>query len=104
MTTPAPLDQKVRQLDNDVQALYELIYQIATTQKRHTNRLNEITQDVAALGTRLDSIETQVEALTSEVGSLTSEVGSVKTEVGSVRTEVASHTRKLDRILELLEG
>jgi hypothetical protein len=42
MSTP-DLTRKVRQLDNDVQAVYEMLAGIAATQQRQANRLEELT-------------------------------------------------------------
>lgn len=42
MTMPVEIERKVRQLDNDVQSIYETLAQIAATQRRQGNRLMEI--------------------------------------------------------------
>ena len=42
MSTP-DLTRKVRQLDNDVQAVYEMLATISATQQRQANRLEELT-------------------------------------------------------------
>ena len=75
MTTPPEIARKVRQLDNDVQAIYEMIATVEATQRRHGNRLEEIT-------------------------ATQSEHGRILTEHSAV---LADHTAKLDRIVELLE-
>ena len=41
VSTP-DLTRKVRQLDNDVQAVYEMLASIAATQQRQANRLEEL--------------------------------------------------------------
>lgn len=74
MTTPADLTRKVRQLDNDVQSIYEMLTRIDATQQRHSHRLDEVAG-------RLDEV----------VGRL-DESASVQADQGS----------KLDRIIELL--
>lgn len=56
MTSPE-LGQKVRQLDNDVQAIYEMISTIQSTQMRHTNRFAEIGADIGELKTKVDGLE-----------------------------------------------
>ncbi|NLG21556.1 MAG: hypothetical protein GX555_09045, partial [Actinomycetales bacterium] len=48
MTSPG-IEQKVRQLDNDVHAIYDMLGKISTTQDQHTTRLAEITEDIAAI-------------------------------------------------------
>jgi hypothetical protein len=56
MASPAEIERKVRQLDNDVQSIYELLATIDATQKRQGNRLNEIAVTQAEHGEKLDAI------------------------------------------------
>jgi hypothetical protein len=56
MASPAEIERKVRQLDNDVQSIYELLATIDATQKRQGNRLNEIATSQAEHGEKLDTI------------------------------------------------
>jgi hypothetical protein len=56
MATPAEIERKVRQLDNDVQAIYEMLATIEATQKRQGNRLTEIATAQAEHGAKLDAI------------------------------------------------
>ena len=46
----------MRQLDNDVQSIYEMLATIEATQKRQGNRLNEIATAQAEHGEKLDAI------------------------------------------------
>jgi division protein CdvB (Snf7/Vps24/ESCRT-III family) len=45
--------RKIRQLDNDVQSMYEMLAGIAGTQARHGNRLDEIDSRLGEMDTRL---------------------------------------------------
>ncbi|MBB5958429.1 hypothetical protein FHS29_005037 [Saccharothrix tamanrassetensis] len=56
MASPAELERKVRQLDNDVQSIYEMLATIEATQKRQGNRLAEIATAQAEHGAKLDAI------------------------------------------------
>jgi hypothetical protein len=56
MATPAEIERKVRQLDNDVQSIYELLATIDATQKRQGNRLTEIATTQVEHGEKLDAI------------------------------------------------
>ncbi|MDQ3307327.1 MAG: hypothetical protein M3499_03065 [Actinomycetota bacterium] len=49
------IDRKVRQLDNDVQSIYELLATIQGTQERHGNRLRELAEMVAGHDARFDA-------------------------------------------------
>ncbi len=82
MSSPA-LERKVRQLDNDVQSIYEMLSTISGTQLRQGNRLEEIDQ-------RLESVESKVDALGGKVDVLAGRVDAVD--------------GKLDSALELLRG
>ena len=56
--TPAQLERKVRQVDNDVQSILGLLQEIKTTQIRHGNRLDELGQDFDRVNERLDGHST----------------------------------------------
>ncbi|ONI92649.1 hypothetical protein ALI22I_02575 [Saccharothrix sp. ALI-22-I] len=56
MASPAEVERKVRQLDNDVQSIYEMLATIEATQKRQGNRLAEIAGAQAEHGAKLDTI------------------------------------------------
>jgi hypothetical protein len=62
MTTPSDLGRKVRQLDNDVQAIYEMLARIEATQARQGNRLAEAAATQAEHGAKLDRIVELLEA------------------------------------------
>ena len=83
------MDRKVRQLDNDVQSIYELLAAIQGTQLRQINRLDE-----------LDAGLTEVK---TELGTVRTDLGTVKTDVGSLRGELGELSIKVDRILGHLE-
>jgi hypothetical protein len=63
MTGPVEIERKVRQLDNDVQAIYEMLSTIEATQKRQGNRLNEIAATQTEHGEKLDSHGEKLDAI-----------------------------------------
>lgn len=65
--TAIDLERKVRQHDNDISAVYTMIADIQNTQRRHTNRFDELTEDVCALEKRMSSLEGKVDSLTGKV-------------------------------------
>ncbi len=81
--SPVELERKVRQLDNDVQSIYELLNSISSTQQRHTNRLGELAVKVDTIEGRINALDTKVDALDTKVDSV---------------------DEKLDAVLELLRG
>lgn len=56
MTGPVEIERKVRQLDNDVQSIYEMLAAIEATQRRQGNRLKEIAASQSDHGQKLDAI------------------------------------------------
>ncbi len=109
--TPAEVERKVRQLDNDVQSIYELLMAIQSTQTRHTNRLHELGEDVGSLGAKLDALDTKVDSLDDRVESLDTKVGALDTKVdvldvkvGSLDTKVDSLGTQMSEVLELLRA
>jgi uncharacterized protein YoxC len=82
MTTPPDVVRKVRQLDNDVQSIYEMLARIEATQNRHGNRLAEVATAV------------------SEVTTAVSEVAAAVSDLDGKATETDG---KLNRIIQLLE-
>ncbi len=60
---PLNLERKVRQLDNDVQSIYELLSAIQGVQLRQTNRLDEIDRSIEATAVRLDGIDARLDGI-----------------------------------------
>ena len=68
--SPAEMQRRVRQLDNDVASIYELVHAIHLTQGRHTSRLEELGADMDDLGARVDGLGSRVDGLGSRMGGL----------------------------------
>ncbi|MEQ7127178.1 hypothetical protein ABN034_21895 [Actinopolymorpha sp. B11F2] len=98
---PPDVQRKVRQLDNDVQSIYELLVTIQVTQQRQGNRLDELASDMGALRSDVGLLKSEVGALKSDVGLLKSDVGLLKSDVARLQAE---HGAKLDAILDLLRN
>lgn len=81
MSTPN-LDRRVRRLENDVQAIYEMLATITATQQRQGNRLDEI-------DTKLDNL--------AEVQQRQS------AQLDSQATQLDGQANQLARIIELLD-
>ncbi|MDQ2790129.1 MAG: hypothetical protein DLM60_12620 [Pseudonocardiales bacterium] len=90
MTTPAEIERKVRQLDNDVQSIYEMLAEIAATQRRQGNRLMEIASKL----TEMDDTLTGTDGKVSEMDA----------KVTGTDDKVTEMDGKLDTILGLLRG
>ena len=62
MSSPE-MQHEVRQLDDDVQAIYVMLSDIQGTQTRHSNRLQELAELMIGQGSRLDSIDAKLETV-----------------------------------------
>ena len=89
-TSPTSLERKVRQLDNDVQSIYEMLSAIQGTQLRHGNRLDELDE-------KLTSLEAKVDGVDTKVGGLEAKVDRVDTKADGLRSD-------LQTVLELLRA
>lgn len=56
-TSPESTERKIRQLDNDVQSIYEMLAGIEGTQRRHGNRLDEIDGSLRQMDGRLGQVD-----------------------------------------------
>ena len=129
--TAASEDRKIRQLDNDVLAIYEKLAAITSTQGQHSGhldalgiQLNRLTAIVERQGNRLDELAATQDGHTAQLNRLTAVVerqGNRLDELAGTHEEhtatlgehtatlaehtatLAEHGTKLDRILEILE-
>jgi hypothetical protein len=60
---PLDLPRKVRQLDNDVQSIYEMLAKIGATQQRQGNRLEEIGGTIEEVVTRQEEHGEKLDAI-----------------------------------------
>jgi hypothetical protein len=97
MTIPADLERKVRRLDNDVQAIYEMLAGISATQQRHGNRLNELDGRLTDLDGRLVAVDGRLVAVDGRLVAMDGRL----TDLDGRLTAVDG---KLDIIVELLRG
>jgi len=105
---PTDLDRKVNQLDNDVQAIYELLSGIEGTLKRHGNRLMEIS---AELGTRFGEVDQRLTAMDQRFDGVDQRFDGVERRLDTmdqrfdgVEQRLDGMDHKLDRVLALLGG
>jgi peptidoglycan hydrolase CwlO-like protein len=111
MTNPIEMQRKVRQLDNDVQSIYEMLVSIEGTQVRHLNRLNEIEARADGIDVKVDGIEAtqkqhgeRLGAIESKVDSLDAKVTGLDTKVTGLDTKVTGLDTKMDSVLDLLRN
>jgi len=102
MSLEGDVQRKIRQLDNDVQSIYELLHGISATQTRHSNRFEELQAKLDASGQEL---ETRVDAVRQELRltrrELETKLDGVRQELGATRQELEA---KLDTVIGLVGG
>src|SRR6266540_496700 len=96
MTSPG-IERKVRQLDHDVQAIYEMLAGISATQQRHGSRMNEIEDRLISVDERVDGRLSGVEGWLGHVedrlGQLDGHVGRVDQIDGKLETVIGLLSR-----------
>lgn len=100
--TPAEVERKVRQLDNDMQAVYQMLSAIQGTQSRHTNRLHELGEALGDVGTQITSFDQKVTSLDQKATGLGESVTGLDGTAKVLDAKVTGLDQKLDTVLELL--
>ena len=95
--TATGLERKVRQLDNDVSEIYTMIFDIQGTQKRHSNRFDELQTDITGLGAQMTGLE-------GRMGSLEGQMAGLERRMGSLEGKVDSVAAQLDEVISLLRS
>jgi septal ring factor EnvC (AmiA/AmiB activator) len=90
MAMPLEAERKIRQLDHDVQSIYEMLAEIAATQRRHGNRLAEVDTKLTDVDTKLTDVDTK---LAQTAGNMT-----------EVNGKLSAMNGRLDTIMGLLGG
>ena len=83
-TSPVDLERKVRQLDNDVQSIFELLNKISTTQQRQGNRITELTEMVAGHDARLDGVDARFDSVDARFDGLDVRLDRIGSSLGAV--------------------
>jgi chaperonin cofactor prefoldin len=79
MTTgPIDIERKVRQLDNDVMSIYDMLVSIQHTQQRHSERFNDVDRRFETLESRIDSLDSKVETLDVKVDKVLDLLGGAR--------------------------
>ena len=75
--SPQETARKVRQLDNEVASIYEILSAIQGTQKRHSMRFEEQAQRMSGLEAKVDGLGAKVDGLDAKVDSLAANMDTV---------------------------
>ncbi len=103
-TTPASLERKVRQMDNDVTSIYEMLSAIQGTQLRHGNRFDELDDRLTSVEGRLTSMEGKLMSMEDKVDGLDDRLTSMEGKLMSMEGKVDGLVVGMQNVLELLRA
>jgi hypothetical protein len=69
------IDRKVRQLDNDVHAIYEILERISGSQTEHGRRLDAVDARFDGLETRFDGLDGKVDRMDGKLDRVLDRLG-----------------------------
>lgn len=101
---PADMERKVRQLDNDVQSIYDILGSIQATQQRHGNRFDDIDHRLEGHDRRFDEIDRRLEGHDRRFDIVDKKLGALDQKVGTLDQTVGTIDQKLDTVIALLEN
>jgi len=99
--SPVEIERKVRQLDADVQAIYEMLAAIEGTQRRHSNRFQELTEQIDE---RFAVLDTKMGTLDFAMITLDGKFAALDGRFASLDGKVSALDGKMDTVLELLRS
>ena len=78
---PVEIERKVRQHDNDITEIYQMLAHIQGVQGRHTMRLGELGAALGIVDSKVDGLDSKVDALDTKVGGHEQNVDALDTRV-----------------------
>ncbi len=109
--TPQETKRRIRQLDNEVGSIYEILSAIEGTQRRHSMRFQEQAQTLDRLEARFDGLETKVDGLEARFDGLETKVDGLETRFDGLEarfdgleTKVDLLTSDMGTVLEILRA
>jgi hypothetical protein len=67
MNPPTDIERKVRQLDEDILTIYDMLGTIKETQQQHSQLLHTVGQHLGDMNTRIDGIDTRLDGMDSKL-------------------------------------
>ena len=106
--SPVEIERKVRQLDGDVQAIYEMLAAIEGTQRRHSNRFQELAEQIdekfAAVDGKFVALDSRIDTLDGRMNMLDGKFAALDGRFASLDGKFAALDGKMDTVLELLRS
>jgi chromosome segregation ATPase len=92
------VDRKVRQLDNDVREIYEILERICDTQQEHGSALGRTDAKVDRLEAKTDRLEVKADRLEVKVDRLEATAGGLAGSVERLEATAGATDAKVDRL------
>lgn len=92
---PAELERKVRQHDNDLTSIYDIVSSVQTVQRQHGHRLDTLTEKVTAHDARFDAVDAKLADHDTRFDAVDTKLAQHDARFDAVET-------KLDTVLDLL--
>jgi len=74
---PVEIERKVRQHDNDITEIYQMLAHFQGVQGRHTMRLGELGAALGIVDSKVDAVNQKVDRLETKVDELDTKMGIV---------------------------
>ena len=108
---PVEIERKVRQHDNDITEIYQMLAHIQGVQGRHTMRLGELGAALGIVDSKVDAVDHKVDQLDAKVNGLEHKVDGLEQKVSEIDQKLdglSSNFESLDTkmgiVLELLQS
>ncbi len=92
------IDRKVRRLDNDVYAIYEILECISAAQQEHGAALHGTDAKVDGLGAKVDRLEAKADATDAKVDRLAAKADATDAKVDRLEAKADATDAKVDRL------
>ena len=100
--SPAEMQRKVRQHDNDLRPIYDMLGSIAATQSRHGNRLDEIAGTLSSQAARLDNHDARFDAHDARFDAHDGRFDAIDARLDNHDARFDTLEDKIDSVLETL--
>ncbi|CAM3452145.1 hypothetical protein NODU109028_17720 [Nocardioides dubius] len=95
MTSDPALSLRVSRLENDTQALYELVTDIKTVQDDHTRRLDGIDTRLDGIDTRLDGMDARFDGMDARFDGMDARFDGMDARFDGIDSVLAEVLRRL---------
>jgi archaellum component FlaC len=93
---PTNIDRKIRQMDNDVAAIYEMLGNISSDQKRCFIRLDAVDMQLLELGGRLNGVDLRLDRVDERLSGIDGHLAGIDTRLGGMDKRFDGMDKRFD--------